>query len=1134
MADNIKKRTFEIEITGVKESVTSLSTLEKVLERMEKTVESINSKGGFSIVSKEANKNTKEAIDLAKAEEIAQGKVISSYKDKQTAMRALGKEIKSMTAADNEAVKKQKEMISQYNDLNNQLKSFDASMGNHQRNVGNYSSALKDAKEELKEIKAQMVGLDQFSAEYAELAKRGGEVADKMGDINEAIKRQASDTKGLDAVIDYAKSATAAFTLYKGAMSAFGVETKEAEKAMQELLGAMSIIQSLQQLSESFQSTSATGKLLHKTLQMVGLESKTAAASTTALATAENVADAATKKVNLSLKATRLMLASLGIGLVILAVTTLVEHWEDLCGWFDKSFPIFKKCGGIFNTLKGVVIGLGKAVIQWITNPWKTVFEMFQKALSGDFAGAIKAGIDGIKNQFVGVADAFKEGFQGQVEKGLEEMTLKTVEETNKQTQQQLKELKIQERNNKTYSDKYINLQKKDFAERKKLAKGNKEELNKIKLEEMQFFADVEDKKTSAAKAGAKEREKAAKEAAQKAKEFAKQVAEAEKDLSNAAFNRFNIEIKELIRQNGLEIEKYSEGPMNKLIEQVNILQGLQNKLFEAEKYKAFEDLYNGLDETFKKIYKSVDDLVKHEGYLSLEQYELQEQIENSLSGEELDLFLTKLETFQNNVRGIVLNFQNNLRISQEDATKKVNDSIHKNISAISKDIDKVYDDLIDKVSKYNLEPVRDNIFGIINEEKTLKKLENAKTEWIIAYEEINKLIHEATIRWDEYIDGLEKLYTKDSQKYKDALIEKEKALQHFYDLQAKLEQRAATPTSGSNDYNADGNSDIPKPKRKLWYGKGDKKQDGSEYSLIENLSNMFQSLDEMVLAPAMDTFSMFMDFAIEETQQRLEEVEKMHDDALDKVEESADKIAELNASLKDSSNDNMEVTKQQLADEQLLYAQRLAEEQKLAEQEKALKNKAAKQEANARKMELRYQMVMGIANTAQGASKALATWGWPLGPIFAAVMAALGAVQVAMIAKQIGQIQPVKYAEGGLLSGPAHSNGGIKVGNTGVEVEGNEYVVNKRSTAKYLPLLEAINAEGNRRPFSNPDKKIRKYANGGTLNFDKTDENLRQRNDTNRLINAIDGIDMQPVVAVKDIWRAEDRLVKVRSLAGR
>jgi archaellum component FlaC len=283
MADNIKKRTFEIEITGVKESVTSLTTLEKVLERMEKTVESINSKGGFSIVSKEANKNTKEAIDLAKAEEIAQGKVISSYKDKQTAMRALGKEIKNMTVADGEAAKKQQEMISQYNDLNNQLKSFDASMGNHQRNVGNYSSALKDAKEELKEIKAQMVGLDQFSAEYAELAKRGGEVADKMGDINEAIKRQASDTKGLDAVIDYAKSATAAFTLYKGAMSAFGVETKETEKAMQQLLRAMSMIQSLQQLSESFQSTTATGKLLHKTHQMVGLESKTAAASTTAL-----------------------------------------------------------------------------------------------------------------------------------------------------------------------------------------------------------------------------------------------------------------------------------------------------------------------------------------------------------------------------------------------------------------------------------------------------------------------------------------------------------------------------------------------------------------------------------------------------------------------------------------------------------------------------------------------------------------------------------------------------------------------------------------------------------------------------------------------------------------------------------
>ena len=276
------------------------------------------------------------------------------------------------------------------------------------------------------------------------------------------------------------------------------------------------------------------------------------------------------------------------------------------------------------------------------------------------------------------------------------------------------------------------------------------------------------------------------------------------------------------------------------------------------------------------------------------------------------------------------------------------------------------------------------------------------------------------------------------------------------------------------------------------------------------------------------------------ETAQRLEQVQDMHDKALDKVNESADKIKELNETIKDSGSDNMEATKQQLADEQLLYAQRLAEEKKLADEERNLKNKKAQQEANARKMELRYQRVMSIANTAQGASKALATWGWPLGAIFAGVMTALGLVQTALITKQIGQIKPVKYAEGGLLSGPSHSQGGIPIGNTGIEVEGGEMVVSKKNTVKYIDVLTKINRDDPsvrhlRGGNMYADTRIRKFANGGlTPNFEKIDSNLRANNEANRLMSAINDIDMSPVVSVVDFIKAENRLVRVRGLAGK
>jgi hypothetical protein len=651
----------------------------------------------------------------------------------------------------------------------------------------------------------------------------------------------------------------------------------------------------------------------------------------------------------------------------------------------------------------------------------------------------------------------------------------------------------------------------------------------------MQFFADVEDKKTAAAKAGAKEREKAAKDAAQKAKEEAKKNAEEEKRLltSQRTLRDGIISTDIVIAKNEERIQKqrveaWNSGPIEKYTKELDKLWKIQQDIINLEIDKAVDSISDSLQDNISGVTKTSEEWKKL--LTSADSFDKITSLK--LSKEDMNEALAALEQYNS----LILRGQDEINAGLIENNKSAISVIKNELNDFTSDFQKRYKTLIEKVNAIGHEQVeRNNIWGTVQTGKTLENLEILKAQWEEAYVDLSGIISNEEVRWEQYLEHVRKIYGEDTTAFKKAQKEKEESLDELYKKLNEVWKRAKTPTSTETDYTGDNNPEgSTKPKRKLWYGKDDKKQDGSGYSLLENLSNMFQSLDEMVLAPAMDTFAMFMDFAIEETQQKLEQVEKMHDDALDRVEESADKIAELNASLKDSSNDNMEVTKQQLADEQLLYAQRLAEEQKLAEQEKALKNKAAKQEANARKMELRYQMVMGIANTAQGASKALATWGWPLGPIFAAVMAALGAVQVALIAKQIGQIQPVKYAEGGLLSGPAHSNGGIKVGNTGVEVEGNEYVVNKRSTAKYLPLLEAINAEGNRRPFSNPDKKIRKYANGGTLNFDKTDENLRQRNDTNRLINAIDGIDMQPVVAVKDIWRAEDRLVKVRSLAGR
>lgn len=1202
-------KVFNIQIGGIKESITNLESLESALASIEKKTENINKNGGFSVVSKddmrnmdelakltqklelydeqyakavaaakkeisERNKEVKTAVDVENAYNTVQNKTANTYAEKQQRLQALGKIIRNTNAVTDEEIANQKELIRQYADLNQELKDYDAAMGNHYRNVGDYGQATKNLKQELREYQTEMAnmlnnGVDKADPKFVELAKKAGQLKDAMQDAGEEMKRFASDTKRIDDVINIAQSATAAFELYKGAMSAFGFETEETEKAIQQLAGAMSIIQSLQSLSNTLQEGSATAKLYHGALKLLGVEFITNQKNAIAATVANQGLSAAQKAASVSAGVLRIALASIGLGLIIGLVATLVTHWEDLVGWFEKTFPALKRMGGLMNTLKATVMGLGKAIVHWLTNPIKTLADVMGKVLKGDFSGAIEAAKNGLKNQFTGFGKAFKEGFTDQVNRGLEDMTRKQATELDKQLTHQKNMITKQKNADGTYRKEYIEANKKMFENRKKMYKKDSDEYRKVLEDEAQFYQQVEDAKTSANTKANKARTAANKKAAADAKkaeeerikaenDAAKGRITADKDYQKELVNQRSIENKFLQKQKELEADVYATGPLDKFVEKMKELNDLKKgsaSTTEEQINKEYEllELWGEYVNIFPENQKEVEKLKSDWGDMLDEMYnaylegddKLREAIGDTVKLTEEQF--TRIKIILQKHKNFILQNANEQEEGMRGIQERIIGTSKAELDRLSKDADRAFKILKDKVKEMNVDPVvKDNIwgklFGVTDKDKTLEKYEEIKQEWIKTKVEIDGIINQEETKWNAYIDKVEKLYGEDSNKYKDAVQQKIDALQKLKDLQEEVAKRANTPTSLQGDYNGDNNPDTPKPKKKLWYGKGDKKQDGTPYSILDNMSNLFENLDEMVLAPAMDTFSMYMDFAIEETQQKLEQVEELHDKALDKVSESADKIKELNEALKDSSNDNMDATKQQLADEQLLYAQRLAEERKLQEQERALKNKAAQQEANARKMELRYQMVMAMANTAQGASKALADWGWPLGAVFAGIMGALGAVQVGLIAKQIGAIKPIKYADGGLLVGKSHAQGGIPAMGGQVELEGSEYVVSKKNTAKYLDVLTKINKndpsvrylQGSSKKV-NADTKIRKFANGGMVpNFGMIDDNLQRNNSSNRIMSMIDGINFQPVVSVVDFQKVENRLTKVRSLAGR
>ena len=96
------------------------------------------------------------------------------------------------------------------------------------------------------------------------------------------------------------------------------------------------------------------------------------------------------------------------------------------------------------------------------------------------------------------------------------------------------------------------------------------------------------------------------------------------------------------------------------------------------------------------------------------------------------------------------------------------------------------------------------------------------------------------------------------------------------------------------------------------------------------------------------------------------------------------------------------------------------------------------------------------MINTYLAITKTLSAYPYPMNAIMAAATGATGMLNVSKIAAT-----STKFADGGLVVGKSHAAGGVPFsvrGRDGYEMEGGEYVVNKRATAAFFPVLEAIN----------------------------------------------------------------------------
>ena len=343
-------------------------------------------------------------------------------------------------------------------------KQFKAVVEKIKSEVGNTETVFKassgNIKRELKAIQGELANMllqsvDPASEKFQQLAARAGSIKDAMGDAKAVVGDFANDVRGLAGITDVAGSVVGAFQVGAGAMAMFGVESEEAQQTLTKLAGAMSVLNGITQLQNTFMDqSSGTYRAYHALLRLVGVEQSnltttvsanttaqatnttTQAAGTTALtanttvkqanavATTETTTATAANTVategatvatggltvaqgaaTVASKALRVALSAIGIGILISLVAALYQKFEDITDSFKTAEGASSKLAQAWNKFKVIAVGVGNAIWEHMIWPIKVFVNMVRDAINGDWdkiasnaISAFKGGHDVIGN----------------------------------------------------------------------------------------------------------------------------------------------------------------------------------------------------------------------------------------------------------------------------------------------------------------------------------------------------------------------------------------------------------------------------------------------------------------------------------------------------------------------------------------------------------------------------------------------------------------------------------------------------------------------------------------------------------------------------------------------------------------
>jgi hypothetical protein len=905
--------------------------------------------------------------------------------------------------------------------------------------------SLEELEQVTAEINNELKGIATTSQEFKTMGSLAQKANSQLKEVNQTLEGITSTEKA-ESVNKLAQGMVGAFQAAAGASLIFGEKTsEELEKVIAKVGGLFAATDGLKKITEAFSA---------KNLQ--GLKASVKGFKESAIGA------------KLFGTATRTAIASTGIGLLVIAIGSIVANWDKVKVSMKKAFdfvknfiPFFyvldKIVTGIeekFGSMMNLIKGIGAAIASIFTD--QTMAEAFNEAVTAAME------LDKVTKEYNDTILETQDLFDNEIEL-LGEMGNKQQEILDlqkKRYEEQVRLLKEMEKGRDLTEDEVTAL--KNAEQQLKLISVRQDNLNKKNAEKI--AADkkkaADDKKTADDKAAADK--KAAEDRAKEVKAAYERLKLSELELKTAdeIYKKYNIigqlekgrlsdseDILKRISSNVTDIVTAYDawiasggGILNSVKEIDGYLIDFQENTAmvydESRKVKmGFSDIVDTIerfkfDESVKDDWKTYgtlfnDIVANNEELKNLETQ--RKQIQQDLN----DGFITEREAqnlgtmnmmerlrYTESLRNTLQNINDLMSVEEKDAIKILD--IQQSIFKVEEDNVKAKKTLIEEQLKgvlteqervdKQLELVDLN-YELLSIGKNIKEVDDAR----------NQLVISSTIR----IAGAASAQLTSLQKYNKGLDKLKEKYGEVFNATMGLMNSVFELGAGFADIEADRLQD--------------------EYDTwLENQGAQMEAEIEMA--------------------------QEVADAQVDIQEDANDRINDLNSELADAEGERYQDILDQIAEEEMrkqeaadaeaeAIANKAALEAKLAADKLSYEEDIAAQEKKAAKWRKAQSLVDASINTAVAIIAALRS-GFPVGLIMAGIFAAMGAAQIALIAAT------PTYAEGGFTGeGGKYEPAGV--------VHKGEYVVPQHVMRKSnaIPMIQTLES-----------MRLNGYAEGGMV----------------------------------------------------